>query len=111
MKKLIRNSILTTLSIGVIAPAFGGSININGAEVLRVGCNAGSVACFAILASPVGPAVCSKANVAFDATTASGKNALATLLTIKAAGFTANITVDDTECAGTGPKLLAVTAN
>ena len=87
------------------------SIPVQGAEVLRVGCGVETSACFAIIAEPVGPAACTSALISFDGTTASGKNALATLLTIRAAGFTANFTLSDSLCNGPNPRMIAVTAN
>lgn len=102
-------TIASLMTLSLVANA--GSIAANGVEIQRVGCGASTIACFAIVAAPVGPPACNSLLVSFDATTTSGKNALATLLTIKAAGFTANLTLDDTICNGANPKLIAVTAN
>lgn len=115
VKKMIMKNLLVSLSLLVssliVSQAQAGAINVQGVTVARVSCGATGPACTAILGESVGPAACNSVAVGFDATTSSGKNALATLLTIKAAGFTANLTLDDTLCAGTNPRLIAVTAN
>lgn len=102
----------TALSAVIMAQsAMAGSVNLTGQTILRTGCGAATNACFVVLSAPVGPAACTSALVSFDASTGPGKNALATALTIKAAGFTANLTIDDTLCNGPNPKLIAITAN
>lgn len=110
-QKLVLGTAAVLSSVLVAQSAMAGSINLSGQTVLRTGCGAATVACFVVLSAPVGPAACTSALVSFDASTSPGKNALATALTIKAAGFTANLTIDDTLCNGPNPKLIAITAN
>ena len=89
--------------------AVGQTINLQNQAVQRVGCGATQNACFLVLADPVVTSNCTGALVSFDATTTSGKNVLATLLTVRAGELPANLTIDDTGCNGPNPKLIALT--
>ncbi len=110
--KKVATGTATALSLGLgVSAALAGSINLSGQTILRTGCGAQSTACFVVLSAPVGPAACRTALVSFNTNSAGGKNALATALTIKAAGFKANLTLDDTACNGPNPSLIAITAN